>query len=348
MLTVRTANAAPNATIYVYAYANGQTLSGVSGTIYTGAAGQCPGKPAQISFTTNGSGEAVVGTGCDSTLNYCLSRKSISKSGYKFTYYDYPVGEDPDPIGFDGICAKPGSAGAGQTRVTFTITMEAVTSAPATPSAPATKPTTPSKPKSTTQTPQSPAADTTPPSKPADLKVSASKDAIRISWAASTDDVSSVQYTVERSIDNESWQPISQALSETTFTDTDVEPDTLYYYRVTAKDDAGNNSEVATVTGKVESANTVAMDTSGKPLETSKTSGVAVAGIVGVLVLLGAGGGYLLYRKRRTPVAPLQSPVMHPTIATPAAPEPHTSLKDMVLKDMDPNNSKDPFDPQQK
>jgi chitodextrinase len=89
-------------------------------------------------------------------------------------------------------------------------------------------------------------ADTTPPSAPASLTAAASgSNQVNLSWSASTDDVGVASYEVDRD-----GTPIGTS-SATSFTDTGVQPNTTYTYRVAALDTAGNrsgDSAAATVT----------------------------------------------------------------------------------------------------
>jgi hypothetical protein len=82
--------------------------------------------------------------------------------------------------------------------------------------------------------------DTTPPTAPKHLRVtSASPSQVGLSWDASTDDVGVVKYLVLRDRKRIARLPGTQR----TYTDTAVQPDTTYLYRVRAKDAAGNRSK---------------------------------------------------------------------------------------------------------
>ncbi|MCL6614630.1 MAG: fibronectin type III domain-containing protein, partial [Firmicutes bacterium] len=85
--------------------------------------------------------------------------------------------------------------------------------------------------------------DTQPPSAPTSLAASAeSPISIKLTWSASTDNVGVAGYIVERA--SSSSGPYTQVAqtSQTSYTDTGLKPSTTYYYRVWAKDAAGNAS----------------------------------------------------------------------------------------------------------
>jgi hypothetical protein len=87
-------------------------------------------------------------------------------------------------------------------------------------------------------------ADKTPPGKPdTPVKGDVGKDKAEFSWTANTEpDLK--HYVVQRSKDpSGDWANISTVNEPTTsFEDTDLEPDTTYYYRIVAVDEAGNPS----------------------------------------------------------------------------------------------------------
>jgi hypothetical protein len=85
-------------------------------------------------------------------------------------------------------------------------------------------------------------ADTTPPTTPKNLRVaSASPTSVGLAWNASTDDVGVTGYLVIR--DGARFDAVNA--SQASYTDTDVEPDMSYAYRVRARDAAGNRSKVS-------------------------------------------------------------------------------------------------------
>lgn len=89
------------------------------------------------------------------------------------------------------------------------------------------------------------AIDTTPPAGPISISVIGGTDNIRIDWSASnSSDV--VGYNVYRA--SSPYQKINQNLipaSVTTYIDKDVEQGIKYYYKITAVDDAGNETDLA-------------------------------------------------------------------------------------------------------
>ena len=84
--------------------------------------------------------------------------------------------------------------------------------------------------------------DTTPPTTPKNLHVtSASPTQIGFAWDASTDDVGVTAYILIR----DGVRIRTVKAPQTSYTDTDVEPDTTYVYRVRARDAAGNRSKIS-------------------------------------------------------------------------------------------------------
>jgi beta-lactamase superfamily II metal-dependent hydrolase len=87
--------------------------------------------------------------------------------------------------------------------------------------------------------------DTEAPSAPGALVASAaSSSVIDLSWGASTDNVGVTGYTVHRSTNGSSFSPAGTS-STTGFADMGLSASTPYWYRVTAKDAAGNESPVS-------------------------------------------------------------------------------------------------------
>ncbi len=89
------------------------------------------------------------------------------------------------------------------------------------------------------------AADTQPPSAPGALVASAASfSAVDLSWAAASDNVGVSGYTVSRSTDGTSFSAVGTS-STTGFSDLGLSGGTAYWYRVTARDAAGNESPVS-------------------------------------------------------------------------------------------------------
>lgn len=88
------------------------------------------------------------------------------------------------------------------------------------------------------------APDTQPPSVPGNVTTNVTNANIELSWDASSDNGGVVSYTVERSTDQQNWQQISDSPA-TSYSNVDVIYNTQYYYRVAAKDGAGNRSDYA-------------------------------------------------------------------------------------------------------
>jgi beta-lactamase superfamily II metal-dependent hydrolase len=84
--------------------------------------------------------------------------------------------------------------------------------------------------------------DTTPPTAPADLAASASaRDQIDLTWSPSTDDVGVVEYRIFRSADGVAFS-LAGTSTSAGFADLGLPSGTTFWYRVTARDAAGNES----------------------------------------------------------------------------------------------------------
>ncbi len=92
-----------------------------------------------------------------------------------------------------------------------------------------------------------PSIDTQAPSTPTSLIASATSTQINLSWSASTDNVGVSQYLLERSISAGSSFSQITAVNTSSYTDTGLTAGTTYYYRVKAKDEAGNFSAYSTI-----------------------------------------------------------------------------------------------------
>ncbi|GIQ69087.1 hypothetical protein DUZ99_10110 [Xylanibacillus composti] len=87
--------------------------------------------------------------------------------------------------------------------------------------------------------------DATPPSAPANVTATATRNTVSLNWQASTDNVGVAGYEVE------AWRGKklmkTAFVSDTSFTDTGLQTNTLYLYLVRARDDAGNVSAAASI-----------------------------------------------------------------------------------------------------
>lgn len=103
--------------------------------------------------------------------------------------------------------------------------------------------TTTPKPTTTTQT-----TDTAAPSTPANFKaeVDSVNKSVKLSWDASSDNVSVSGYALERSTDSQQvWEPLGGTISQTSYEDSSAGFNTTYFYRLKAIDGAGNVSDYA-------------------------------------------------------------------------------------------------------
>lgn len=95
--------------------------------------------------------------------------------------------------------------------------------------------------------PSDPTEDTTPPGAPGGLEGSSGDRVVELSWdAAGEEDLEGYNlYRAESSFtDVSGLDPVNEALlTQTSFTDEDLQNGTTYYYRLTAVDEAGNQSD---------------------------------------------------------------------------------------------------------
>ena len=85
--------------------------------------------------------------------------------------------------------------------------------------------------------------DTTAPSTPSTLRATgASATQVNLNWTASTDNVGVARYEVYRSVNNGTYSKLSPDPTGTTFTDSGLTANTVYLYRVVARDAANNAS----------------------------------------------------------------------------------------------------------
>jgi len=83
----------------------------------------------------------------------------------------------------------------------------------------------------------------------------ASSSVIDLSWSASTDNVGVTGYTIYRGLDGSTFSQVGTS-STTGFSNTGLSGSTTYYYQVTARDAAGNESPVSTVASATTAAPT--------------------------------------------------------------------------------------------
>ncbi|WP_236634747.1 cell wall-binding repeat-containing protein [Alteribacter lacisalsi] len=82
--------------------------------------------------------------------------------------------------------------------------------------------------------------DTTPPGEPVNLEASAKTDGVTVSWNA-PEDLDVEKYQVHRALEGEDFEEIGET-GDRSFTDPDIEGQTVYEYKVKAIDFAGNES----------------------------------------------------------------------------------------------------------
>ncbi len=86
-------------------------------------------------------------------------------------------------------------------------------------------------------------SDTTPPAIPGNLTSDASDGAVSLGWDAVDDADTYSVYRATSSTDGVSGNALDTDISSTIYTDGSAENGTTYYYRVTAVDEAGNESD---------------------------------------------------------------------------------------------------------
>ena len=118
---------------------------------------------------------------------------------------------------------------------------------------------------------QAPPGDTTAPTAPGSLRAATSGDDVTLDWAASTDEVGVTGYTVHRSTEAGFTPSAATKVADVTgtgYTDLD-RPAGTYYYRVTARDAAGNVSTPSTEAKAVVAAvDSTAPSVPGSPAAT--------------------------------------------------------------------------------
>lgn len=136
--------------------------------------------------------------------------------------------------------------------------------------------------------PASPASDDsgpdkTAPSSPTDFSAEIVDDAtVALSWSPATDNIGVKGYELDRSKGKEKWEPLGGGvLQDLLYSDTSIQFETTYNYRVRAIDEAGNASKYATV-----SATTNPFNANVKPDEPSTLT--SENGVVTVVIPSGA------------------------------------------------------------
>lgn len=211
-LTASSTNIPYNGTTQLYWSSNNTSSCNLSG----------PGAPGVIDTSkspwttpklTSGANYVLI---CKNAADYAAPTKTVAIT---------VGGKPPDPVpdgcgpGTKNNTCKPGTGGGGGGTTTT------------------------SKPPTTVAN-NAPTSGSQKPSAPGNLKAEETNGAVDLSWDASTDDKGIANYIIERSTDNKEWSTLSES-SDTTYTDTDANFNTLYYYRVSAKDTDGNVSDYA-------------------------------------------------------------------------------------------------------
>lgn len=152
--------------------------------------------------------------------------------------------------------------------------------------------------------------DTTPPAAPQNLTISQIDQSLFLSWDESSDNVVVAGYNIERSTDDEDWSPIATKISDTFYTDEELNnSEKHYYYRVQAVDTAGNISEGILNDIELVSANKSSntKSTTIKPTAKKKSSVALIAGMTTgiIMILVAILAAFALLRRR---LANSQSP----------------------------------------
>lgn len=123
-----------------------------------------------------------------------------------------------------------------------------------------------------------PVADTTPPSAPTEFVATKNDEhkSVLLQWQASTDDIGVGGYRIERSKNQQDWQAIAEAVTDTSYEDLTPSFGDTNYYRILAFDAAGNRSNF--VTASVVTSNFEANAFAGK--ESKVTSDDKIVEIV--------------------------------------------------------------------
>jgi hypothetical protein len=186
-------------------------------------------------------------------------------------------------------------------------------------------------------------SDKTPPSSPTGFTIDPSSDSIDLSWDASTDS-STAGYVLERSTDQTEWQTLSDSLTGTSYTDTDLSPEQDYYYRLRAKDAAGNQSEAVFADTRTLAAEKAQSSQSAVKKKSSAGHLMAVI-LSALLIILVVGGfiGWLIWRRKQLEVLNDVTNAEALTHAEEVIHHPEQlhseSLKDMVMDDFPANHT---------
>ena len=152
------------------------------------------------------------------------------------------------------------------------------------------------------------AGDTTSPSMPGGLNATVSGSSVSLAWTASTDNVAVTGYDVHRS-DTSGFTPSSETLvgsaTGTTFTHAGVGAGT-WYYRVVAKDGAGNRSTPSAQASAVVTSTTTPTTVSRTPTADTYANEGAASTVYGATSSLASRGslGYVSYLRFVVPAAP--------------------------------------------
>jgi hypothetical protein len=88
--------------------------------------------------------------------------------------------------------------------------------------------------------------DSFPPSQPQNFTAEPQNGAISLNWDASDDNTGVDHYVLERSTDSANWDVVDDSINGQNYVDTSVDFTNSYYYRLSAFDAAGNQSDYAT------------------------------------------------------------------------------------------------------
>lgn len=219
------------------------------------------------------------------------------------------------------------------------------------PSPPGTKPKSSTTVKKVSPPPPAPAVvkatsgDTVAPDAPQNFTATLDGVNVQLSWSGASDNVGVVAYSLERSENQTDWQYLSQIITDTAYTDSDLSKSTpTYYYRLRSIDAVGNASAGAFASIDVASSESpTTQSKTSTPAKNGKHIGLKVGGTLLLLLALGCSIFWWL-RWRVAKAAALDEQIrvesFENNLHNPETGTPHhsESLDEMVMKDIHANN----------